>query len=316
MKILKFLAISAIFLGIIAVVLGFVFTKGDLNVIKAAFITDQNYEYVVHEGTDAVNDVYINVTINDVVFLKSDDETYKVEYYESEQDNFEFSVEEGKLSLKNTYQYKFRFFNFNFQSKEVKTIKVYLPLSYNKEIECISTTGDVIISDFNLEKITVKVTTGDISIKDTTVVTHITATSTTGNLTIENVNAVKLTIAATTGDTSIRNSNITNEVKVNASTGKITIDNVNTLRIDVVVSTGDIKINNVVCDDIDTRTTTGDIVMTLNGNENDFQVNLSTSTGSIKYQGIKSKGQIITSTGTKSIYAKTTTGNINIQIHN
>jgi len=290
MKIIKIIGIVVFLGGLVLFTVGLVLAKGDFSVIKTGFSTDANYEQVEHTGTDSIKSVDIDVTTNNIEFFYSEDETYLVSYYESEDETFTFSTDGEILYLKGVY--KFKFFNWNFKSKEISKINVYLPKSFNGEILCHTSTGDITINDFSdIEGLDLDVSTGDITITNSTIVG-------------------KLNVNSSTGDIKVQNTLISGDTILKTSTGGITFSNSETNSINSNSSTGSIDLYNITCDNIIAKVSTGTIKIDIVGSEDDYRANLSTNTGYIKYQGIKIEGQLLNSNGTKTLTASASTGNV------
>lgn len=288
--------------------------EGDLSFMKNIFCKNANYEKVVHNGSDVFTSVEIDVSTNHVQFFKSFDESYNIEYYESKNDKFNFSVQDEKLILKSVY--KFKFFNWGFKSREVSQINIYLPMSFNGNIYAHTSTGSVIIDGFNVEQIYIKATTGYLKAANCIINGKFDVITTTGAAEIANIKSQSLVADSTTGKIKISNVTVENDSIIRSSTGSIMIDNFSSNSIECSASTGSIEFGKTICPNINVRTSTGSIKMDIIGNKDDYKADVTTTTGSIKFNGLKVKGKLVSLNGTNSLFAKASTGSITINIHN
>lgn len=213
----------------------------------------------------------INTDIADVLVEEKDINNIKVELYSEKEPEYEITENVSSINIVLKQKNKMQFGLFNKSPRVV----VYVPESYNKDIDIKATTGDVKVGNLPEVELTVKATTGDIKAKK---LNKADINLTTGDIKIDELNSLKS--VTTTGD-----------IKV-----------VSSKTINSTTTTGDIKVENSV-DSIEATTTTGDIKVRDVNNS----VVLSTSTGDVNINKatIKKNSNISTGTGDVTIISLT-----------
>jgi hypothetical protein len=291
MKTFKLILVVMLVLGVGLSLYGLIENKGDFTLIYQAFSRDDDYVAVEKSGTEVITKVQIKGSTHTIEFIKREDDKFKVNYYESDYDYFNYSLVDGTLLLEFVYHHQI--FLWGYKSEEKSMITVELPNNFAGEITASTSTGDVAINQFmQLSLLKFSTSTGSIVIDDCVVAGKMTATTSTGAVLIRDVTCA--------------------ETKANSSTGKVTIDTVTSPKIDASTSTGSVDLKHVTSDDIHTSTSTGSIKLIVVGNENDYRVDVAVSTGEITFQGFKIANQILNESGLKSIYSRTSTGDITI----
>lgn len=291
MKALRTFGVIILFFGVSLVILGVILTKGDFSKIKGAFLIDDQYEKVEKKGEEEITSVDLSLVTNDVIIYKSTDETYAADYYVSEDDTIDFSINNNQLVMKGTKKHKF--FNWGFKSSTVSKVNLYLPKSFEGTINIKNSTGDVKISDATFQEINIDSSTGDIILSKVNIINGLTFSLSTGDVNLDMVNTPSIVGKTSTGGIEISNSNVLTKVDLKTSTGNISLNNVNS--------------ENIVCD-----ASTGSIKINLIGKQEDYRINLETGTGKIYLQGNKMGDHVTIPFGNKSLDASTSTGNITV----
>jgi DUF4097 and DUF4098 domain-containing protein YvlB len=310
MKFLNTVILIFIFLGLGLVVAGLVATD-DLSKIADLYNLSSEYEKKEVTGSETITKLDVNVDIRDVNLYFSEDESYRLEYYEAEKDTITVEVKDGILKIRNQYR---RWFNWGYISKEVRQFAIYLPQSFSESIKIDTATGDVEVTGFDLTTLEIIVDTGDVSLTDCEVSGNLLIESSTGDVKLMGVNAPSITVKASTGTINLEDVNAEAEVDAHTTTGDVQLKNALTEKLTVRTSTGRIRLINVQCPEVKLSTSTGNINADLVGNGQDYSLRLSTDTGSIVYQGQKCGDSLIINQGSKSLEATTSTGSININI--
>lgn len=275
MKFLKRFAIFIIIFGLILVIWAIIASKGNFSGFTNIFNRDEDYEKVIKNGDEEVASVKVDASTRNVYFSLSDDETYNIEYYESDYDYFVFSIDEGLLSLEN--KHRKIIFHWGYTSKEKNNIHIYLPKSFSGQINCIVSTGEIEILNFsNLKKMYLESSTGDINVKDCT---------------------------------------LSESLEIEVSTGDIEISNIVVPRLTARSSTGEIQIKMLECSFLQVNTSTGSVKVSILGNALDYSLDLETSTGNIEYQNQRVSKTYRVQTGNKTVKLKTSTGDIELNIN-
>lgn len=335
MKSIKILILALLVGGLVLLISGFVILRGDITKIRSSYIVDDQYEEINQFGNENLNTILIKGRDHRIIVSRSLDETYQLNYFVSERDNFTFSVENGVLSLQNNYVNTW--FDFSLKTDAVNAIYLTIPLSFAGEFDLKSTTGIISMMDLgNVNQIMARTTTGNISVDQALVATTIQLNSTTGNLTIQSSTAENITVGATTGRVVCENVVATNRIKatttvgrvhmmqssaqeleLKTTTGRIILNAVNASKITAEATTGSIEGTQVETNEIYCDNTTGRIQLAIKGDPTNYQINVRTSTGTMYYQDQKITGQQIESNpvgATKKVNIKTTNGNITLTI--
>jgi hypothetical protein len=313
MKIFAIISACVLALGTLLFGAGMVATHGNWEEVKDAFTVDDDYQKVVKTGTELPNNVIVDAKDNTVEFLHSSDNTYRIEYYESDDDYYVFASENGVLTLTNFR--KFRFSWWGIKSPEVSAVRIYLPNDYSGAINAKVSTGTVNLTDYpKVCELTITASTGEIRISNTAVFGSLKATASTGEITLENITAASLTANASTGEVHINNAVISGITTLGISTGDIKYYNSESASVRCIASTGDIDIGNLKTDAIEARASTGSIAIELIGNEDEYTADLEASLGDIRFQGIDSDHRLYIGNGPKTIKASVSTGDIRITI--
>ena len=181
------------------------------------FPNNENYSQSTYAVSEEFNNIKINSGEDDVVFKPS--KTASVVCFDSEKIKHIVSAENGTLNI--DYDDMRKWYDYLIPSKS-RIITVYLPLSQYDTID-------------------IKVSTGDINIKDITC-KDLNSSGSTGSITLENVLASDtLNIKSSTGDVRFINSDA-GEITVKTSTGDVTGTLKSGKEFITKTSTGDISV--------------------------------------------------------------------------
>lgn len=259
-----------------------------------------------HEETLAISDncdIRIINSTEDINIYKTDESIAKITYYDrfennhiivNNTDSLTFTAAEQAFSLFNNL------INYTFDNT---TTELYLPANFTGKISISSTTGDIYIKDLSASTLTAKLTTGSIKAESTTTADMLLET-TTGDMYINNLTSENVKCKSTTGDVQLIGVNAKAYIHCKASTGSISIYETNCGSVLSETTTGDIRIDKLSADSIEFKATTGDVFGTIAGKEEDYRINVNSDTGLCTIHSKES--------GDKSLKAKTTTGDIDI----
>ncbi|MDD4077520.1 MAG: DUF4097 family beta strand repeat-containing protein [Bacilli bacterium] len=314
MKKLIYSAIGLIGLGFILMVMGFVLSGGKLSSFQVGFTRDDDYTKETVSDVTVIDKVEIQLKTRNVSFALNEDESYRVEYYQSERDNVLISVTDGIMKIEEEKP-KFQLFFWGFRSRQVATVVVVLPKDFTGEIAIRSDTGEIHITALEvLEKLSVEVKTGKVLVSNLTVNSPLKIQSSTGTVEISNLVAPSLGIKVSTGKIVLNDTFVTGEATLGSSTGNITITGIQSVSLNCRAPTGKIIIENTLTDTLKAEASTGSVSVKLIGKAADYRLNVHSDTGSVKFQGEKYGSSLINPVGSKSITVSTSTGNISINI--
>lgn len=272
------------------------------------------YETNTYDISEDFNDIFIESSNSDIIFLPSDNGECKIVCFEAQKIKHSVLLENGTLTLKEIDERKWYEYIGIFWGNS--KITVYLPKSEYDSLMIRGSTGDVDLPDpFKFENIDIHLSTGDIrcfaSASD-----RVKIRTSTGDVYLENVFTDSLEISVSTGDIVAKNITSEGDITIEVSTGDSKLTDINCKSFISTGTTGDITMQNVIasekfsikrdtgyvkfdrCDatEILIKTSTGDVKGSLLS-EKVFITD--TSTGSVKVPGTTSGGkcEITTSTG-------------------
>lgn len=211
------------------------------------------------EITDSFRDISIETGTEDIALLPSEDGKCRVVFYEPEKTEPTASVRAGTLSITvtDTSEWYDHIYFFSFASPK---ITVYLPESGYALLSIKESTGDVSIpNDFTFGSIDVSVSTGDVDCFASASGT-IRIAADTGDIRAEEITAGDLALSVSTGDVSVRSAACEGGFGVSVSTGKAALAGVSCGSFRSDGGTGDIFLRNVIAaETITIRRSTGDV---------------------------------------------------------
>ncbi|HPF83065.1 MAG TPA: DUF4097 family beta strand repeat-containing protein [Bacilli bacterium] len=273
MKNKNYIITLIVVLGILIVVLlgGMFFFLGDHHSswnfnIGFTGINEKVYEETFDNNYNLIN---VKSVMGDVEFKNSTDDKVKVVIY-SKKDQYSVDEKDDELEIETT-KGKCTFLCFNVKSDK---IVVYLPSSYDKNININNDYGDIYIDNFKEATFDIKEDCGDIKMKDASKanivnkygditvgkVNKITINEDCGDVSVEETKNIKVVnkygdikinklsgyIKANNdcGDINIKSINLTKDSSINDNLGDIKIGDTNEIYIDAKTSLGDVDINN------------------------------------------------------------------------
>lgn len=255
------------------------------NTKENSYINDKKYDKL--ELVVSTSDINIHLSNENKIIKKENSKVY-----------FDIKFENEILAIKQVDIRKFYEKIFNFTEYK---LDLYLTEEVINSLKISGGTGDIIINNgivFN--EVNITNSTGDIEF----------------NADVDGSMNVKLS----TGDVEIKQCNINGDLKIEGSTGDIEIETSNVLNnMNIKSSTGDVDINNSTSKDLIINISTGDITLKDTIIKNDLKV--IGSTGDVLFDGFDAnninielstgnvKGTILTN---KFFIAKSDTGKINV----
>ena len=226
------------------------------------------YDEVIN---DEFNKIDIDATSIDIKFKKSTDEKTNVKVYDIDDKDLSVNVNNNTLTIENKKKYNC----FIFCVSKKREIVVTLP---EKEYDlAINSKSSDIISDINFNNVDIKVTSGDIEIKDAN---SAKLDVTSGDVKVEKVNSIDL--ESRSGDITL---NTINEyLKIKTTSGDIKIKNLNIIKdSEIKVTSGDVEIDNVLSSVyFDTKVTSGDVKVGNNDRHANCELKIKTTSGDIR----------------------------------
>ena len=259
---------------ILVIGLGGILTVGIYNrdFLKKHFVINPD-KRVLYDDYQPSNKIVVDTDTYDVNFYYHDDDRIKITVKGAEDDNADIYTKDDTLNINVKSKDRIGIFVFNFINNK---IDIYLPRNYDLPINIVARTGDVKFKEESNSVFNIKLTTGDIylrnakdsDLKVTTGDITITESFNTGSLktTTGEINVNKATgridFKTTTGDITVKKIDLTDNSNIKATTGDVKIDKVNDIYITADSSTGDVKIkhtNRFSNVELNIKTSTGDI---------------------------------------------------------
>ena len=232
-KIWLTVAASLVLLGII--IFTAIMTVNHWDFIK---LSTEEFETRTYEFNEDFNSILISTDTAEIVFLPSENDKCRVVCYEPDSGRHDVTVKDGKLSI--TWMVRKKWYEHIGITVGSPKITVYLPHNEYVSLSIKESTGDVsILNNFKFDSIDIAVSTGDIN--------------------IENLTAGSIGIKVSTGDTFL--TNVTCEsLASTGSTGDITMSGVIASgKFSIERSTGDVKFDKCDASEIYVKTDTGDV---------------------------------------------------------
>jgi len=273
-----------------------VLAQNDFDITKL-----DDHRTIVREEilTEDFNNIAIDVEIDDIIFLKTEEASAKVICKESEKLKFQINVVNDTLEIKAEDNNKwYRRFTFGFRFK-TEQISIYLPKNNYHVLTVNNDVGNLKVpAGFTFTKIDVEVSTGNIEILSK--VNNLNIETSTGDVKLSNLSADNINVETSTGKHTLENINVTNQIKLDTSTGTVTLKSVNLATLRVAISTGRVNLTDVVAtNSFNINSSTGRVSLE---KCDAAEIYIKTSTGSVV-------GTLLTS---KIFHTKSDTGDINV----
>ena len=191
--------------------------------------------------SDSINSISIDVSTQDITFVKSENgESRVVSEYKK---GYELEIKEENGTLKIEYpgnqkwHEKISLFSFG-----KNRITVYLGKSQYSDIDIECSTGDVNINSVNCDDLEIKLSTGDITLKNVVATAEFDIKSSTGDVRFDGCDAGDISVKTSTGD--VTGTLLTDKIfSAKTSTGDINVPKSKTGgKCEINTSTGDIFI--------------------------------------------------------------------------
>ena len=256
------------------------------------------YETNTYEVSETFDDIVIQTSTLDIVFILSEEDACKVVCFEPEKLKHEVSVRDGVLSIKEKDDRKW-YEHISLFSVSSPSITVYLPQKQYDELKIEQSTGEVTIpGDFTFQNITLSGSTGNARCY-ASVEQMLQINRTTGSIEVGDLTA---------GD-----------IKLSLSTGQMDVVNVHCESLEMEVSTGYLKMMDVTCQSLATIGDTGDV--TFINVRVEEKILVERTTGDLYLDRCDAKElKIVTDTGDvegtllseKIFYVETDTGSVDV----
>ena len=293
MKNKKILIFLIVFLSItcIALVFGMILIiNKDINFSFGFSLGSQNLKIVDSFDAEAksISMLDLKVSSTDIELKGSTNNNLKIEYLSNKEDTNVIKKDGNKVYIEED---DFKTICIGICSNQRKVI-VYIPTSYNGNINISSRSGDIASSLEIIEnEVNVSTTSGNIAFNNAT---NISMTTTSGDISLNNTNMAKL--STTSGDIKITGE--VNSLDVTTTSGDVEVKKINK-NANINTTSGDIDITQLAITDISSfETVSGDIV--IYNNSSDCYIDYKTHSGDSKINKSDRKSDIVLNVHTTS----------------
>lgn len=215
------------------------------------------YETNAHELSEDFQNISIDTDTAHVSFCVSDDGKCRVICHEAEKRKHTVAVENGVLTVKIADERAwYEMIGFSFDSP---FITIYLPKHAYNALTVYTFTGDVTVSkDFTFGSIEMSTGTGDV--KNYASAEAVKLNATTGDIYVEGITANTLELSVSTGEVTVVDSTCKGSVTVGVSTGNTELINVQCCTLISTGSTGYVSLRDVIAQEmLSIERSTGDV---------------------------------------------------------
>ncbi len=239
-----------------------------------SWLDARDFETNTYNITENFDDMTICVKTADVYFMPSENEKCSVICFEEVKRKHSVEVTENTLNIKAEGEKAwYEYVGFSIKSPSV-TVK--LPLKVYKNLS-------------------VKTSTGNISVAENFIFENVSLIGSTGNVNFLSSASDNITIKTSTGNVNISDS-AAKDLDITVSTGNISVNSAVFQTINATVSTGNARFTGIRCKTFFTEGSTGNIV--LNDVLAEERIYIKRSTGNVKFDGIDAAEiEVRTSTG-------------------
>lgn len=296
-------------LGVILVGSGLIITKGNLS----EMFEDETRVNKRIDETVEVSSLTLDIPSDNVEFFTSEDANVHIDYWDSDKRPYTYTCESGTATLKQNLTIK-NWFNW-FGVWNVKTVKVYLPASVNKNLSIKLASGDIAIEEcpITVDNLNINISSGNANVSDASV-NSANIDMSSGKITLKNLIAANINADLTSGDFNLTDSTVTGTLDLDQTSGSDNINDCSINKIYVKISSGEMNADNLTVNDFNADISSGDIDLRIKGEPADYSIDIDLSSGSANIKGkgtdIRSDLDLKWGTGSKLITCETSSGDI------
>ncbi len=247
-------------IAIALIVIGCAIFGGAMTMLKWDFskLSTVKYETNEHRIAGTYTNISIVADTADIAFVISENAETTVICHEQVTARHAVTVADGTLSVavENSKKW-YEHIGINFGTP---TVTVYIPRGEYASISIRSSTGDVTIpKDFTFESIDILESTGNVT-SGASASGSVKIRTSTGNISVENITAAALELSVSTGKVTVTNTTCENDVTVTVSTGKANLSGIRCKNVSSTGNTGDISLQDVIAtEQFSITRSTGDV---------------------------------------------------------
>ncbi|MDM5186809.1 DUF4097 family beta strand repeat-containing protein [Bacillus sp. DX4.1] len=336
MKKVVLIAMSLLVIGIIGV--------GAMTVLGVSF-NDAEIHKKEMVASEKIDDIQVEALAADVEIVPTDLKEIEVSLdgsiKENMEDRYTFTVKEMNNKLNVDFVINDNLFGLQFGKVADVKLQIKIPKKMYENIQATTSSGDAVARGVEARELTMKTSSGDLSLLDSKINDKLTATTSSGDAVARGVEARALTIKTSSGDLSLLDSKIDdkltaktssgaieskkNDIEMadfNTSSGKIQVDGLHSKNVVFKTSSGNIEYNDSnLKGDVECSTSSGDISMRFETLPDSLKVDFDGSSGKadVNVDGLsykdKSKNTLIgvKGLGKNTIKVRTSSGDFKLR---
>ena len=249
--------------------------------------------------TESFQNLSIDVNTADLTFLPSDNGESKVVCHEDIKQKHSVTVQNDTLTIQQSDE-RVWYDHISIIGSGNTEIKVYLPQTQYIALTIETSTGDIKIPEnFTFDSVNISGSTCDIE-GSMAVTNSLIMKITTGDITLKNVTAGEASLTLSTGDITVKSSTFENALTTKVSTGDTELIDITCKNLTHNAKSGDIDMKNVIiAEKMSITTSTGDVELE---RCDAGEIHIQTSTGDVQ-------GSLLT---TKDFHADSNTGDVKV----
>ncbi len=239
---------------------------------------DKKYEVKTYEVSEGFDSMAFDLDIEDVNFQISNDGKTRVMC--SEDDRFRHDVKvDGNCLKVHTNNTRRWFDNIGIVRNSPK-ITVVMPQKEFQTIDFVGDTSDLDIDGISTKSMKIEVDTGDIDIKNSSVMGDFRVKTSTGDVNLTEVKSANLYFDTDTGDITLEHALSQGVLDIKTSTGDVDLNDIDSSTGKIETDTGDVSGNILTSKIFYAKTSTGDVNVPTSTQGGIY--NITTSTGDIE----------------------------------
>ena len=297
-------------LGLILIGTGLIVSKGNLSNV---FAKDVRTESRIDE-TETVTSLTLSVSADDIELYPSEDDKLHIKYWDSEKRPYVYSINGGTAELK---QQNSIHSWLDFSRHISKTVKVFAPESIIGTLSIQLASGSVQSKGYiaNVESLKLNISSGSASIGQS-IVTNANINMASGSITLASITATNLYVNIASGNFTLTNSHIDGKLDIHMSSGDAEINNCEISTLKSEISSGTLSSDTLSVAAVNCQASSGNIILRLSGAAADYTIDIDLSSGhallDIAGQTIRTNDDLEWGSGAKSVYCKSSSGDVKI----
>lgn len=224
--------LSLIAIALVVFMTLFISGKIDVKDInkKSKLVLEETY------SLDSVKSISVDTRSSDIIINESKDDNFLVKVYSHKKDGVSSEItDSGELKIVNRGNY-----NCVFVCTGSNKIEIYVPSEYAGKVKVNATSADIESTIKNYLSYEIKLTSGDIEIKNAK---KLTGKATSGDIEVDNISNY-IDFKCTSGDIDISNLTLTKDSKINVTSGDVKIRKIADAYVETSVKSGDVRLKN------------------------------------------------------------------------